>query len=324
MRGSALAETAITLSFTLLCIFGGMQIALLGYYQVQLDGSAFFYAHGFAIGQTTAGLSASNLPAVFPNVQTSLLSPAYASPPNTSVDPNFTQWGALTNRYGGAAIIRPQRVEVSTQMTTSQLSVLGNSVTLSGGNIDSRSMVGNHDDDAQGASPNSATIWNSLVDPLKTDDQNVPPYYFNLAFMWYCNTFDYAGGTCPSRSLHAVGLASYLKADNYNASQNGVVTNVVFQTMACHQRIFVDLVNLLPAQRWHKNASGQTSPQDYVGTQWDETATGPASVPAANGASFQLVYSWDINQIYGESWANAGQVYPLHPGNGCTAGGPGA
>lgn len=321
-RGAALAETAITLSFTLLCILGGMQIALLGFYQVQLDGSTFFFAHGFAIGQSNAGLSGTNLPNVFPNVQTSVLTPTYASPPDTSVDPNFTQWGALINRYGGASLSRPQRVEASTQLNTSALSILGNSVTLSGGNIDSRSMIGNHDDDAQGAGYNSATVYNSLVNPLTTDDQNVPPYYFNLAFMWYCSAFDYAGGVCPARSLHSLGLAEYLKNDNYTALQNGLVTGGVFQTMACHQRIFVDLANLFPATRPHLGAS--PNPANYIGTEYDETATGPSSVAAANGASFQLVYSWDVYPIHGEGFANAGQLFPLHPTNGCLAGGPGA
>src|SRR5262249_21201965 len=124
------------------------------------------------------------------------LTPQFASPPVTNEPVNYTQWGSLTNRYGGAALIRPQRVEAGASMNLRNLSVLGANIPLSSGMIDGRAMVGNHDDDAQGAGYDSPTVFNSLVDPLSQDDQNTPPYYFTLAFQWYCQAFNNTQTSC--------------------------------------------------------------------------------------------------------------------------------
>ncbi len=183
-RATALTETAITLSFTLMLVFGALQLGLMGYYQLQLDGKTFFFAHGYASGSTnTAALNVALGP-LFPNVPMNI-SPIAQYPPDTQVPVNFTQWGSLNNRYGGASVLRPQRLQAQASVSLNA-SVLGGNVALDSGSVDGRPVIGNHDDDAQGVDFNSPAADTTVEDPLTVDDQNVPPYYITLAFQW-CN-----------------------------------------------------------------------------------------------------------------------------------------
>lgn len=324
--GSALADTAIVLSFTLLVIFGAMQIALVGFFQTQLDGATFMYSHAIATGSSNVSDIESSLSPIFPSVPMGNLTESLGNPlsTNTASMPNFTQWGSLSQRYGGASIIRSALVTTSGSMTINGLSVLGNSVTLNSGNVEGQSMVGNHDDDAQGAGYNSSTVYNSLENPITQDDQDVPPYYFTLSFMGFCTEFSFS--SCPSSDwqLRELGLAEFLKDDptghagNYNTSSDGIGTNGTFQTMACHQRIYSDLAAAFPA------TMPSPSPSPGASNDYDETSTGPSSVSAWGGASFQLVYSWDVLDGSGGSGSNIGKEQPLSPELGCTSGGVGS
>jgi len=311
-RGTALAETAITLSFTLLCLLGGVQLGLLGVYQLELDGATFFFAHNVAVGVTNYSTLNNDLGPIFPNVPMSL-TPAFASPPVTNEAVNYTQWGTNTNRYGGASLIRPQRVEAGAQLNVQNFSVLGSSIQMSSGMIDGRPMVGNHDDDAQGAGYDSATVFNTLVNPLSQDDQNVPPYYFTFAFEWYCNIeSNQTQQPCPaaSRKLHSMGLAEYLNNNNYTATQNGIISNGVFNPTLCHQNVYANLEAAFPS------VQPTAPPGGWPGSDYDEQA-GPTSVSAWNGASFAQVYNWDIDTIYGEGGGILGNQHPLPVTWGC-------
>jgi len=313
IRGTALAETAITLSFTLLCLLGGVQLGLLGVYQLELDGATFFFAHNVAVGVTNYNTLNHDLGPIFPNVPMSL-TPQFASPPVTNESVNYTQWGTLNNRYGGASLIRPQRVEAGASLNVQNFSVLGTSIQMSSGMIDGRPMVGNHDDDAQGAGYDSATVFSTLVNPLSQDDQNVPPYYFTFAFQWYCNTF--VNQTQPNcngnRQLHSLGLAEFLKHDNYQAAQNGVVSGGDFYPMACHQRVYANLETAFPAVQ----PTMPPGPNGWSQSNYDEN-NGPTSVSAWGGAAFGQVYNWDVKSIHGEGGGILGTQYPLPYSWGC-------
>ncbi len=336
VRGAALAETAIVVSFTLLVIFGAIQIALVGFVQTQLDGATFLYSHTVSLGSSNSAAIDASLGPIFPSLPLANWSPSgntiSANPLSTDTTqmPNWTQWGSQSERFGGASILRDQLIQTKGTMTLSGLSALGNSVTLSAGNVEGKVMVGNHDDDVQGAGFNSQTVYNSLVNPITQDDQNVPPYYFNFAFMSYCTHSQFTDGDCgtsywySSGGLRSLGLAEYLKDDqtgnagNYHTSADGIGTNGTFQTMACHQRIYADLAAAFPAV--------MPSPSPIAGSDYDETSSGPLSVAAWNGASFRMVYSWDVQGMHGE-WPgnqNFANAYPLDPTYGCTSGGPGS
>lgn len=314
-RGTALVETAFTLGFTLMLILGALQIAVMGFFQMQLDGATFFFAHSYATGSTNITNLETALTPLFPNANLNM-NPNPQSPPLTNVPVNFTQWGNLNNRYGGASILRPQRLEASSSMNLGFLSVLGSSVTLSSGNVDGRAMIGNHDDDAQGIAYDSNAEYGSLVDPLLTDDQNVPPYYLTLSFFWNCGDTPPWGPTCSSSNhvLRALGLGEFLKNDNYSNPNNGIGPGATFDTAACHQRILADLAQAFPA----------TMPTYAPKGNYDQN-NGPSSVGAWGGASFKLVYSWDIQPVRGETGSvDIGRLYPMAVNNGCGAGQPGA
>lgn len=328
--GAALAETAIVMSFTLLVMFGTVQIALVGFLQTQLDGATFMYSHTVALGSANNADIDAALGPIFPSIPVSswtIGSNVISASGLTTNEPvNFTQWGALTQRFGGASILRDQLIQTKGTYNVAGLYVLGSNFTLSAGNVEGKTMVGNHDDDAQGAGYNSGTVWGSLKNPITQDDQNVPPYYFTFAYMSYCTHAQFQG-TCnwySSGNLRSLGLAEFLKDDqtgnagNYNTSADGIGTNGTFQTVACHQRIFSDLAAAFPAT--------MPTPSPISGSNWDETSTGPATVAAFGGASFQMVYSWDLQGVHSGNPAlhNFGNQWPLSPEVGCTAGGPGS
>jgi hypothetical protein len=304
--GSALAETAITLSFTMLLLLGAMDLSLLGVYQMELDGKTFFFSHGIALGTANVNTLNTDLQGIFPDAPSMSLAGNIVdeSPPSTDEPTNYTQWGATTNRYGGASLTRPWRIEANTSMSVGNLSVLGLPFTLTSANVEGETMIGNHDDDAQGAQYNSSQVYSTLVNPLTQDDQNVPPYYFTLAFMWRCTNPFSTSASCGTESLISLGLAEMLKSDNYNDLQNGVVPNGVFYYMGCHQNIYSAIGVLLE--------SNTTRP--VVTTSNYTTSAFSEYTP---GSLFNTVYSWDSDTIYSENQGNAGQLHPLPYETGC-------
>jgi hypothetical protein len=311
-RGSALAETAIILSFTLLLLFGTMQLALSGYFQMQLDAATFEYAHAYALGVTdTAGLD--QVSQLFPNVPSTSVVFSASSPPLTNEPVNFTQFGQLTNRYGGASIIRPQRLNAVAQLSVSNFGFLSQStIPFSAADVEGRYRVSNHDDDAQGAAYDSQTVYNTQVDPITVDDQNVPPYYFNFGFLFHCDRRPGWGASCPggSEHLHSLGMAEYLKDGddtvdgNYDMTTTGVTQGEAFQAMACHQRMYAQIAQDLPPAK----------PVYAPGRFWDENS---GQTMGGQTVSFQLIYSWDQNSIVGAG-NGLGRTRPLSPLNGCS------
>ncbi len=319
-RGAALAETAIILSFTLMMLLGTMQLALLSYYQVQLDGATFFYAQQYAAGANNKAVLAGTLQRLFPSIVTASIVETAKTPPDTTQPVNYTQWGNQTLRYGGAALIRPERLSTQLKMSTGPLSIFGGNIALSAGNVDGRSMVGNHDDDAQGVGYNSGAAYGALTDPLTGDDQNTPPYYFDLADMRYCGAWTTmtSPGPCLGTGLQTLGLSEYLKDDNYKNTVNGVAPGGTFQYIACHQRVFAAIGNFLLA---NPVRPASTKPSDFAGNNdWNETPSGPmiANSPLLQPYSFRLLYTWDLPttaNIVGKGFL--GEFHPLHPEIGC-------
>lgn len=317
IRGAALAETAVTLSFALLTIYGAFQIGLMGYFQLQLDGATFFFTHAYASGTSQASDTSkydSALAPLFPNVTTANITPTFQVPPDTQVPVNYTQWGTLTQRYGGISLLRPQRLQAKATYTlsgsiwSSLLSETQHNIALSAGNVDARPVIGNHDDDAQGAGYNTSTVYNSVIDPLISDDQNVPPYYFNFAFMWECNStsndVNAPWSTCSNPNLTSLGLAEFLKDDNYNNATDGIDQGGVFYLMKCHQQYYaaISLVLALDTIR----PTGSKAAADV----WDN---------AIDQAGLNTIDKWDVNDVedLGGNQSNIGRQNPLDPDKGC-------
>ncbi|MEO6912823.1 MAG: hypothetical protein ABI182_02225 [Candidatus Baltobacteraceae bacterium] len=310
-------ETAITLSFTLLLLLGTMQLALAGYFQMQLDAASFEYGHAYALGVTDPG-GLNQISQLFPDVPVSQITFSASSPPVTNEPVNFTPNGQLTNRYGGASILRPQRLNTQAALNVSAFGFLSqNPIPFSASDVEGRYMISDHDDDAQGDPYDSQAVYNTQVNPISQDDQNVPPYYFNFAFLFHCDhPHPGWGPTCPpnQQNLHSLGLAEYLKDGNdtvdgnYDMTTMGVTKNDTFQAMAFHQRIYAQIAQVVfatparPPYDWHL-------PNQF----WDEHSN--VTVPAGT-ASFGLIYSWDLF-VPANAGNGIGRAHPLSPLNGC-------
>ena len=332
-RGAAMVETAVSLSLALLTIYGAFDLGLMGYFQLQLDGATFFYTHAYASGaaQTSQlGQYGSQLAGLFPNVATANMSPIPAPPPITDMPVNYTQWGTKTERFGGASLLRPQRLQ--TQATYQVAGGTWNAlfpqsaqpITLSAGNVDARPVIGNHDDDAQGADYNSQTVYNSLYDPLITDDQNVPPYYFNFGFMSQCaagpppwesgSNWSHDGTSCNANSMNALGLAEFLKDDNYYSAtrpNNGIDSGGTYELVKYHQQVYALIAQYLALMP-------NRPPQSTVDTVWNANV-GTYGLPGYAVETYFPTH-WDRQNIQSlsESMSNMGRQYPLHPDFGCT------
>lgn len=328
-RGAAMVETAVSLSLCLLTIYGAFDLGLMGYLQLQLDGATFFYTHAYASGAAQTqqlGKYGQQLQGLFPNVATANMSPIPAAPPTTDMPVNYTQWGTVTQRFGGASLLRPEQLQ-----TRATYQVAGGTwsaifpqsvqpITLSAGNVDARPVIGNHDDDAQGADYNSPEVYNSLYDPLITDDQNVPPYYFNFGFMWQCaagpSNWDSAGDTCDSMHINSLGLAEFLKDDNYYASNrpnNGIDSGGTFELVKFHQQVYASISLELAAFPDQPTAAQLSS--------WNSgpLPLAPWGMPGYAAETF-FPNNWDRQNINGlsESNSNLGRQYPLYPQTGCS------
>jgi hypothetical protein len=297
-----MVETAITLGFSLLLLYGSMMLGLIGYNQLQLDGATFFltkaYAEQYSATGTTDKTALDNaIGPVFPNVPVASASFSPAPAPSTNVGGvNYTPTGTTTGRFGGASVLLPRREQTSLSMTLSGqtwnglMGAQSQPITINGGNLDARPTIGNRDDDTYGTNYNDQA--QSFLDPIVGDDQNVPPYYTELAFMNFC----FGGGptgnngnghwdTCTTNTLGSIGLAEYMKDDNYSSSYtDSVDPGGMFYYMECHQYWYVRVANAMPA-------TYQTDGGNY----WD----GNVGKFIENGVPdttkpLTVVYSWDI------------------------------
>lgn len=304
-RGAAMVETVSVLGFILALLFGAAEIALAGFYQLQLDAATFLYSHSFAINNSVSPAVQQKLQPVVPVVQPTQLNTVATSPPDTSSSDNnglkvlgyYTTGGTpagptdpVNNRYGGASIIRPQQIVTKGALTlpTFDFSVFSNSLPMSGGNIEGRSMVANHDDDSTGYGYNSGSANGNLVLPSTTggDDQNVPPYYFTRAYMEQFS------------ALYALGLAEYLQDNSYPSAGNGNYSSMsqgigigsMFGAMTLHQQYFAKLAQLLktaPFATYSMSLNGPLNAYATCFAQWDVN-TGAVSPSNDFGTQFPM------------------------------------
>lgn len=65
-RGTALAETAMVVGLAMMIIFNGIELAMLGFYQLHADATAFAAARYAAAGGDPASFPGANFPPAFP------------------------------------------------------------------------------------------------------------------------------------------------------------------------------------------------------------------------------------------------------------------
>jgi hypothetical protein len=346
-RGTAIAEVAVVVSFTLIMLFGVLQFVLLGYYQLASDAAVFFGAHQYALGYTSMA-----------NLKTNGLFPTVIDPTSitfTPTVPNGFQTDepvgfnltSTTTRDGGTTIVIPQSLQAS--LTTSIKGLFTiipamNNVPVSSGSVEAFYQQAGGYYDAQGLAYNTGSAYSpgNLTNPLgnnhTTLDMNTPPYFAAQHFMIFCNrdggaspgNINAFGYTCPAPRDIGIGIAEFLDNSNYtNPGGVGVDTSSqdVFQAMSCHQRIYTALLNAFPSGVTAQNLIDahtvyQTNPKSPPGPAWpaifSQGGAGPKDYDGYAGIEYSqpgLGHKWaqtlDSYQVPTGPWggANLATVY---------------
>lgn len=325
MRGAAIAETAVIVSFVLLLLFGTLELIEVGYLQTAADGAVFMTAHEYAIATASPNVVAyaSPYPGVqVPNVQFT------AMPPEDTQEPLDYGLGATTARYGGIQMIRPQHLQAKYAATFQGFLSGGalSSLPISGGAVEARYMMADRGYSVDGWTPNNSSTYSHLINPLTQDDQNTPPYMVGWHQMIYCDAADLTAtypAKCTTLFTTGLGLAEYLDHDNYStaAGANGVYPDTAtFYQMACHQKIYVAIAAALPLHfdgvNQHNGRNNDAAAQADA-NYYQNAPTNAAPNGARSDGIWSEAYDWDY---YFTNWiggATTPGTHPMHPGAHC-------
>lgn len=315
IRGAALPETAIVLTATLAMFFGIIQIGVIGFLQIMVDGAAFVAAHEYALLNTTTYMTVAERP--FPL----LTSASFASPgpvtnssDKTSVPVNYNT-SATTARQGGVSLVRRNHSQISVSKSAPG-GLLGvgiaalSGIKVQAAAIEPNSQVSNdvYDVNAAGYSGGGGTNKKFFGDV-----QDGPANYLSNQTMSYCNSSTPSSGThfgtgCPSslQSLRTLGSAVFLDHDNWNRTNLGMGTysgGYTFAEMLCHEQMYA-----AAAATFTPAAAATAMPQINVSTLGSGSTT------------LDYIYSWDYVVSNGGGYT-ATEVsynqYPLHPYQHC-------
>src|SRR5579863_8648668 len=181
-RGAAMIETVSVLGFILALLFGSAQIALSGFYQLQLDAATFFYSHNTSLTAANAPVVTAP-PGAFPAVPPAAVATSPSPAPATeqsdatglAVLGEYTTGGtpdgsqnATDNRFGGASLIEPEAIQSKgvLELPSFDISIFShNPITITAASIEGRSMVAAHDDDSAGVVYGNAQAPGTLTTP---------------------------------------------------------------------------------------------------------------------------------------------------------------
>ena len=303
VRGAALAETAIVLTATLAMIFGIIQIGVIGFLQIMVDGAAFIAAHEYALGNTTTYQTIAQRP--FP-----LLGSIYIDqnfPNLTTVAVNYFT-GNTTQRHGGVSLVLGSHLQATvTKSAPSGLLGVGiaalSNVSIHGAAIEPENLVSNnvYDVNGIGYSGNSSAQSN-----FYTNVQNAPANYISQHEMAICTALSFTA-LCPGGSvaIRSLGTAEFLDHDNWQRTNLGVgafSSAYTFGEMLCHQQKFTQaaLTVFVPVST---------------------TAGLPANVSTTNVLTVVgQIYAWDYLTSLGGGYSINETVYgqsPMFPGLYC-------
>jgi hypothetical protein len=330
-----MAETAMVISFTLIVLFGMLQIILIGYFQVAGDAAVFVAAHEYTLGVTQTTITSAEASMVPRVIATALT--FNAATPNPLSNTLFTNvYGVInqTNRNGGFTTVRPQNFQVSLGTTAAYNGVLGfNNMPISSGAVEGYYLMTNDVMDNSGALPNDSTaLANSVLNAANaspfepnTDsaatNMNVPPYYAPIATIqfcadpWYSTTAPWFSNAatkvsvtydCANPKDLNLGMAEYLDNNNYIQTNMGVGLNGVFQAMASHQRVYANLINAFPATMSDQNLA-------YVQEMFQWQGSPLVTVPRVGGGCTVTLCgaNWSDNTILPNS-GTGGTAVPLY------------
>jgi hypothetical protein len=319
-RANALPETAVMISFVMIMLFGIMQIGLMTYYQTSADAAVFFTAHEYSIYANPTNIN-SALTSTFPNVVAANVTVNPSQPPNV----NDTLFQGIygcndgypttcsTTRYSGYEVVRPQSFQALMQTGTGDVplfhGIFGfNNLPLSAGAVEPLYLITNNIWDNYGAGANGDLSTGYLNEPDASpflngnsdNNMNVPPYYsyagVNQSFCsdpW--SGPDFPGDTCENPVPWWLGLGEYLSNSNYGSTA-GLGSGDIFEAMACHQRVYADLILAFPHIASPSSTYAGSATYNFAQTFQGATRADPTPTPPANGP-------WTLSPAYYDEMA---------------------
>jgi len=296
-RGAALAETALVLTATLAMFFGIIQIGVIGYLQLMVDGAAFVAAHEYALGNS-AYLTSAQRP--FPFIGTPYIDQNAADNTNVPVNYNTSQ---TTAREGGVSLVRGSRWQATVQRNA-PTGLLGvgvgkfSAITIHGSAIEPYNAVSNSVYDVGGSGYGGATTPTDYYNNV----QNAPYNYISLEIMKYCQSYS-PPSTCVTTAMRTLGSAEFVDHDNWNRTTLGVgaySSGYTFGEMLCHEQMYANAANTV-----------------FVPVKTNNSL--PTPDPNSTSNIVGQIYSWDnldSSGGYSEGESKLGQ-YPLHPASNC-------
>jgi hypothetical protein len=336
-RGNALPETAIMISFTMIMLFGIMQIGLMTYYQASGDAAVFFTAHEYSIYANPTNIN-NSLTSTFPNVVAANVTVNPSQPPNVNDSLFQSVYGCNDegscpdSRYSGYEVVRPQSFQAALQQGPHMAIFHGifgfNDLPLSSGAVEPLYLITNTVWDNYGTGANANLGTGFLNEPdaspflsgSSANNMNVPPYYTYASVNQYFCSDVWSGGTfsgdsCGNPAYWFLGMGEYLNNANYSANTVGLAANPgeVFQAMACHQRVYADLVQAFPEIADATGAATAASHAAFVTGQANNTANttasaGPWTVPMAYYDEMAM-YEQGVSSLGGSAGFGIGQNY---------------
>ena len=315
-RGAAFAETAVVMSFTLILLFGILQVVAVGYLQVAGDAATFFAAHEYTLGvaqNTITSTEATMVPAFVANAI------QFTPAPPPSIDPSLFSnvYGEMdkNNRHGGYTLVRPQNFQVYLNQTGSGTTAIYHGVfgfqntPITAGAVEGYYLMTQNEMDNFGVDPNTdvgGNILNSAyASPFLPQSDNIvanmntPPYYLPNPIIKMCETPWSAGAgssfgeQCGTSTPYYLGLGEYLSNYNYapTTMAMGVGVGQVFQAMAAHQRAYADLIAAFPAISGTNAAQDQVIANIQIQFQNYTGVSGYRSVSCTSGSSCGAYYT---------------------------------
>ncbi len=301
--GVALAETALVLSLALLFIFGALQFAILGFYEMTTDTASFIHAHGISDGMSDTA-ARTETTQVLSKVNTTDIASTQQAPPAQATPVGYG-YANNNDRHGGASFIAgtQQQSEV-----TNKQAPLAN---LLAGMVGPSGVFTTRGVDVEPLTYESSIDFNVYGDPSNSllahsadyfsQGENAPPYFVGLHYFRLCpDAPSTKWNTCSSPNAYtALGMAEYLDHDNWARTAAGVGPNGVFRETAAHQRVFAGLAAFFVANPT-MNLNG---------------ATANAFDKGAPHSDWCTTYNWDNHKLVGGYQPNDIHpgLYPLYP-----------
>jgi hypothetical protein len=346
VRGAAIPETALVLSFLLVVVLGAIQMGVVGGLQLMADGAAFVGAHEYSLNYAkSAAANQQTVTNIFPQINSLPIAVASNAP---TIDPADVSVAYPTNqsaRSGGTSLLRPSNLQ-ATVNATGDAGILARFLNgastfgVHGSAIEPLNWQTNSQYDVAGTGYTSST---PLVSSFFGSAQDVPFSYVSMSRMSVClegggkGVQPLFGLTCPNsdQQILALGSAEFLDQDNWGrsagnnthlgagpfgsspGSANTYLNTYTFAEMFCHQQYYAGLESyLVNAQRPSDIAepahtTGATPPPFLIGSMNTYDIINQDTGYGDTLSQLVHIYQWDATDVNasGSTTAAVGTPY---------------